>query len=229
MGKKFKLLYTLATLCFTVAVLVFGVYAATQINFTITSTISYKVKDVFVDLQTKVYSVNQMLSEEELNQTAEAMLAEGDDVFGTLDAVVEEGGIKAVAIANTDDGYTYHFEGKKPTDKPSPLDLSDLKYTTTQGSEVYVYIIATKVTNLASDTIYAYINEAEYDEPNNSHVYKTQSYVTLETKNSSDYIIFAMALDDATRSIDDTFDVPIVITKDDSGLPLAEPSFEVTT
>ena len=46
--KKFKIISTCASLLLMVALLVFGVYAATSVSFGISSTVSFKCENVFI-------------------------------------------------------------------------------------------------------------------------------------------------------------------------------------
>ena len=55
--KKSKLLLSLAMICLSIAVLCFGVLAATSVTYSISGTISYEVSDVFVKINTSVYGV----------------------------------------------------------------------------------------------------------------------------------------------------------------------------
>lgn len=53
--KKMKLLMSLSMLCLSIAMLCFGVFAASSVTYTISGTISYDVKDVFCTISGKVY------------------------------------------------------------------------------------------------------------------------------------------------------------------------------
>ena len=54
--KKVKLIASLLSFCFAVAVLCFGVYAAQTVNYTVGGTLTYSAADdVFADMQVKVY------------------------------------------------------------------------------------------------------------------------------------------------------------------------------
>ena len=53
--KKMKLLMSLSMLCLSIAMLCFGVFAASQVTYTISGTISYDVKDVFCTISGEVY------------------------------------------------------------------------------------------------------------------------------------------------------------------------------
>lgn len=53
MKRKFKLFATVASLCLSVALMAFGVYAASTVTYTVTGTVSYTMSDVLVTLTTK--------------------------------------------------------------------------------------------------------------------------------------------------------------------------------
>ena len=53
--KKMKLLMSLSMLCLSIAMLCFGVFAASQVTYTISGTISYTVKDVYCTISGVVY------------------------------------------------------------------------------------------------------------------------------------------------------------------------------
>lgn len=55
--KKIKLFLSLSMLCLSIAVLCFGVFAATSVTYTISGTISYDITDVFAKINTKVFKV----------------------------------------------------------------------------------------------------------------------------------------------------------------------------
>ena len=55
MKKKVKLFTTIASLCLAVALMAFGVYAATSVSFTISSKVSFTVSDVFVNVTGEAY------------------------------------------------------------------------------------------------------------------------------------------------------------------------------
>ncbi len=53
MKKNFKLFSTIASLCLAVALMAFGVWAATSVSLGVTSKVSFTVSDVFVDITGK--------------------------------------------------------------------------------------------------------------------------------------------------------------------------------
>ena len=50
MKRKFKLFATVASLCLCFALMAFGVYAAASVSYTIKSSVSFEVADVFADI-----------------------------------------------------------------------------------------------------------------------------------------------------------------------------------
>lgn len=68
--KKFKLISTIASLCLAVALMAFGVYAATQVSVSISSTIKFNTKDNVVGtLTVKSYNIAEY-TEKETTPTA---------------------------------------------------------------------------------------------------------------------------------------------------------------
>ena len=55
MGKKVKLMSTISCLCLSIAVMLFGIFAATNVSLNISSTVSYTVTDVFVEITGRAY------------------------------------------------------------------------------------------------------------------------------------------------------------------------------
>ena len=52
MKRKFKLFATVASLCLSVALMAFGVYAASTVTYTVNGTVSYEMNDVLVNIKT---------------------------------------------------------------------------------------------------------------------------------------------------------------------------------
>ena len=57
MKRKFKLFATIASLCLSVALMAFGVYAATQVTYSVTGTVTYNMIDVLVSANTRLENV----------------------------------------------------------------------------------------------------------------------------------------------------------------------------
>ena len=55
MKRKFKLFATIASLCMAVALMAFGVYAASTVAYNLNGSVTYDVKDVYVTISTQVH------------------------------------------------------------------------------------------------------------------------------------------------------------------------------
>lgn len=78
--KKLKLLFSISSLCFAFAILCFGVYSATNVQYTISGSISYEVTDAFVKINTKVYKGSNQYNRGELEILSED-LADGTETL----------------------------------------------------------------------------------------------------------------------------------------------------
>lgn len=59
MRRKFKLFATVASLCLSVALMAFGVYAATTVNYTVSGSVTYEMNDALVSIATTVTYARQ--------------------------------------------------------------------------------------------------------------------------------------------------------------------------
>ena len=66
MKKKLKLFTKLYSFCFALAVLCFGVYAASTVDYTVNGTVSYDIEDAFVKINTKIYASTKLLTKEQV-------------------------------------------------------------------------------------------------------------------------------------------------------------------
>ena len=73
MKRKSKLFLSLASMMFAVALLCFGVYSAISVNYTLSGSVSYQVTDAFVEITTKVYASKDLMDEETLKTSAQAI------------------------------------------------------------------------------------------------------------------------------------------------------------
>lgn len=84
MKRKFKLFATIASLCLCLALMAFGVYAATNVKYTASGSVSFQVNDVFVTV------TNNMVKK--IGAEAEAPVA---STVESAKSYTEDGGVKA--------------------------------------------------------------------------------------------------------------------------------------
>ena len=217
--KKFKMLTTIASIAMCLAVMVFGVMAANQVTFSITSTISYTVQDVFVDIETRVYSCNKIFESHDELADISMMIRDrcqngnkADD--GALDG---DGYYDLSPVGLGEFGDVYKFTSTSPSDTPKPLEL-DLEYSTEE--EIYSYFMVIKVTNLGSIPLYSYVKLDNYEEPGkNNYAYKQDGYIELPGRDDCGYIVFAIGIEDITENVPkSSFNFPIEVAKDLSSM-----------
>ena len=181
--KRGKLILSLSLMCLAIAVLCFGVLAATSVTYTISGTISYEVSDVFVKINTRVFGVT----------------AQQDKA--TVIANVKTLETKALnSIADS----TYKLSQKMDEYDSTSADTGsatgiDLTYGGTKG--YYTYYIVINIQNLsASKAVDAIITDnttAELNSIKTTNLYQN-NITSTETKN----IVIAYSIKDKTSSID---------------------------
>ncbi len=194
MKRKSKLFLSIASMMFAVALLCFGVYAALSVSYTISGSVAYEVKDAFVEIKTKVYGMNQFLTEDEFNAEVPLFLEQCkqydmpiddfDDLFGTP---------------------TQEFEAYNTLTGTGEASASNIEIDYNKN---YVYVIVINVKNLSSDNyVHASISNNIENQDNLNSLIKYSSVVSNITKPTSgenygkNMAIF-FALKDATLTID---------------------------
>ena len=87
MKRKFKLFATVASLCLCLALMAFGVYAAGQVSYTTSGSVSFKIADVYVDVSSKMTKVVGGAGAQDVTGVSDTSYT-GDDqkVFKALNA-----------------------------------------------------------------------------------------------------------------------------------------------
>ena len=96
--KLTKLFFSIASVCFSIAIMLFGVLAATQVTYTVTGRVSYEVADTFVLITTNkmhpAFDVHEdnlhIICQETLS--LEDALIELNEKFGCEKITIQSGG-----------------------------------------------------------------------------------------------------------------------------------------
>lgn len=83
MKKKIKLFTTIASLCLAVALMAFGVYAATQVTYNVNGNVQYTMSDVLVDVSTTI----EMSNKKEAPSAFTATALEAHGTYATASAI----------------------------------------------------------------------------------------------------------------------------------------------
>ncbi len=199
MKRKSKLFLSLASMMFAVALLCFGVYSAISVNYTLSGSVSYQVTDAFVEITTKVYASKDLMDEETLKTSAQAIEESAFDSIQTIYGAP----VKEIPTFNSLTGGD--------TFTPKKDDEINIDY-----NQAYTYFIVVNVKNLSSDVnVYAQITNKTDEQNLNSNIYTTKVQEQIikpqESENNGKNIIIAYSLKDPTQSISQTFSYTITV------------------
>ena len=192
--KRGKLILSLSLMCLAIAVLCFGVLAATSVTYSISGTISYEVKDVFVKINTSVYAIAEQQDKATVITTVKAMesvsqassLTINSKTYTRTQEMVEYDSSNATTDPATHTAQTSESEGVK------------IVYGGEKG--YYTYYIVINIQNLsASKTVDAKITDnttAELNSIKTTNLYQN-NIASTQAKN----IVIAYSIKDKKSSI----------------------------
>lgn len=201
--KKFKLLASIASMCLAIAVLCFGVFAASSVTYQISGTISYDVSDVFVNVKTTVYSYANNLSQKDLETYAGAIAAKNAVAATQTDVTVGTGKATFTYVTGKTGDYAY---GGTPSGiiggTANALTTSTDGLKLTYSNSAYSYFIVINVKNLASKSLKINPDNANgtWGESVNSYHYVSASSTGV-AKDTSTNLVIAMSIIDKKVAI----------------------------
>ncbi len=205
MNRKFKLFFSLASLCLSVAMLCFGVYSAISVSYTVNGSVSYEVRDVFVNVELSVYrALSEVPVDSSKNTTnLNTIQSAGDNI-----PAEDFGKLSYTDSFSTYEGNTVTKPGE-PYEKTSPN--IDLVYgSPDNANQGYAFYIVIDIENLGSETINAVVQNDII--PENTLTEKT-SDIEIEAKNTG-RIVLGLSLEDVTKGITkSSFGYTIAITR----------------
>ena len=179
--KKSKLFLSMLSLCFALAVLCFGVYAANQVNYEISGTISYVVSDCYIDMHTIVYAYDGDMPTTRSNLKNLADLFPDDTEYTSFASIASSNDLTQVGVSSynslsgTNQGVTID-DGDVLMEGLS-LDLDSV--------ENKAYVIVVNIKNLGDNDIYARLD---------------QEYTHFYEKDGNDYSTTPMTNDEVAMS-----------------------------
>ena len=209
MNKKSKLFFSLVSLCFSLAILVFGVYSAMSVSYTVSGNVSYTINDVFVNISTKLYrSKDTVLTDEYLQGANLNSFEQGSVPNGLEDSgTVIEDVISYDEKNNTLESGTY--------EKENNLDLKYGTYSTSDNTS-YAYYVVMMLSNYSTKPAYATIQNNTTGDVNS--LIRISNDTTLPAKKSGEdcsttIMVIALALDDATKNTNGEFSFKVNVSK----------------
>ena len=212
MKRKTKLFLSLVSLCFTIAILCFGVYSALSVTYTLSGSVSYELSDVFVDIETKLYlSTSSSLTN---STTLESKISE-------FETTLPNAASETIMHSTYSDSYSSSTSDALGKEEDSHTSSSlPINYGAYQAdTSAYAYYIVVKIQNLADNTINAVLNLG--DTSNLNSIIDVNHNSTNIQGRETIYFVIGMALDDATISVNNqTFSYEINISTGEIKTPI---------
>ena len=184
MKKKIKLFATIASFCLAVSMLAFGVYAATNVTYTISGSVSYTVNDVLVSVSTQLYQLKT-----NTKYTASTVASAGDAAWQT------SGSAKTWA--------SYDNNTKVFNSSSGSAAMGTLKFSTSYAYKIVVTISTLNTSGTVSATV------GNVTTPDNAFIVKPSNGTVTNSKPLT--LVYYIGLDDATSPASGTFSLPVTI------------------
>ena len=228
MNRKSKLFFSLVSLCFSIAVLCFGVYSALSVSYSISGNVSYEINDVFVELDLSVYRalsttpVNSATHNQNVSTIKDALgdtIPSGESGFSQLTQYQDHESSYEDGMVQPGNEY-----GVYKTESPK----LDLTYgSPTNDNQGYAFYIVIDIHNLGSEIINAQITAPTSLE---NTILRDSGNVEISSNGTEDdtkRIVLGLAIDDVTLGIDQV-DFSYIITISRGELPEIEPISDMT-
>ena len=184
-------------MCLTLAILCFGVFAATSVTYTISGTVSYQIVDVFAKINAYVFKVT--------DQTSSADMKKNIDTLATM---LPENIQNSATASNSNLSYVFD---QKLDEFDTTVDLEktnvsqELDITLGQGANLedigyYTYYIVINIENLADRAVNAMLS----DKTKYTNLISSSNYIQNNiTKDASKNLVVAFSIKDKTQSIEE--------------------------
>ena len=234
MKRKLKLFSTMSAFALCLAMLVFGVYSASQVNYTASGTVNYEIKDVFVEVSTRVYrSTESTLTDStKLSTVANALKgATASTLAGVLTAQsIEDTGFGMSKDAQNNDVddtllSTYDAENNiianpesTSTKSVTGIPVEYGLYNATNGT-AYAYYVVITVNNIGNKLAGVTVSSDMASATLNSNlVSATNKNVAAQT--SANFVYGMSLLDPMTEVDSQDFTITVSISKNEVVEPL---------
>ena len=216
MKKRLRLIFTTIALCASLALMVFGVYSATQVNSNLTGSIVYDIEDAFVQIQTKVYKSSSYMNSGQVGKMVNE-LAQSD--FNNKPASLDDH-VTSPIFKTTPSQQVQHKYGTE-----GELDLEFKN----GDNPVYAYFMVVNIKNLSTenyawaivdDTVSDYVSNTYDNGVDDAETAALEIPNTVQVNNGAvsnidtngKNLVFALAVNDYKTEIENaSFDYKINI------------------
>ena len=188
--KKTKLLISVISVCFALAVLCFGVYAAHQISYDLSGTLTYRVYDVYMNVETSVYYSPTHLSQEQIYTKIDSIINSETPNYTTLGLTAE----------STPAGLSYYYNQEELVNGAISRNLN-FAFSNEDNPKLAFFVVFT-VSNHSTVPIRAGVN-APQTTPTNVYSVTSGLWNKIQ-KGSPKRLVVAMSIENV--------DAPIPVT-----------------
>ncbi|MBO5884354.1 MAG: leucine-rich repeat domain-containing protein [Clostridia bacterium] len=186
--KRARLIVSIITCFFAVAVLCFGVFAAVNTGFSLGGQLEYEVNNAFVDIETKVYKYKQGITD----------VSTGTQLVDTLKDMTLENIEANKSRLNLASSSVSVPKYSTSTGQGSSLNSISLKYDEGHG---FTYIVVINIQNEVADIpAYAVVNSV--NPPQNSWYVDSSGQAKIEPGEKNKNIVIAFGLNDIKEEIE---------------------------
>lgn len=192
MQRRLRLISTILASCLAIVMLGFGVYAAlTQVTYDIEGTISYNVTDTYVEVNTKIYKSETLLTK--------AQLADKVEQVANLSFADIASDTSLTHLSALDDTFTNVSNLSDAGEYSKGEDL-DFTFATSGENVAFAYFIVMNVANLTQNPIYAVMQDDILDVTNTFQYNNALQENILSTEDNRN-IVIGIIVDDRTTPI----------------------------
>lgn len=214
MKKSLKLSLSVCMIVVSLALLIFGVYAASQVTYSITGSIFYEATGVFATVNTNLYVSTQSVhsAESEINSNS-ALFETGNTQVSNTQKLFKSDNLSTFG-QNNDATVVGQFENLAINYGPYSIANQG-----TESEEVtsYVYYIVMTVKNYGNQEIAFRLNVTLQETTANTYIFKSNNS-NIDGKSTQEYtekiFVVAFGIKDVAQDCSSDFTISVTINED---------------
>lgn len=214
MKKSLKLSLSVCMIVVSLAMLIFGVYAASQVTYSITGSIFYEATGVFATVDTNLYVSTQSVhsAESEINSNS-ALFETGNTQVSNTQKLFKSDNLSTFG-QNNDATVVGQFENLAINYGPYSIANQG-----TESEEVtsYVYYIVMTVKNYGNQEIAFRLNVTLQETTANTYIFKSNN-LNIDGKSTQEYtekiFVVAFGIKDVAQDCSSDFTISVTINED---------------
>ena len=183
MSKRLKMICAIASFAVCIAILVFGVYSAREVEYSLSGTINYEINTLFVDVNTSLYALDSD-DEKSVNSVPRSMLKlENSLVSGS---VLPANFVK-LDYSNSDTTIENGISEEETLAYSDALNLNYGDYTGS-NNQAYLFYLVMEIKNYSSEPVSATLDlDNLYNQTTNTVVQPLYTKINIPGRGDSEY------------------------------------------